>query len=290
MSRSGEDWSTLDRFQRTRGVLRLMAIVVHVLWAGQDQSPVILPASVPLSDSAVVAELTRNLEDNWKPIIDADVDRPGSMSRALDDQYKDLGRYGATRRVARCVFLGSAPRSGSPNQGIDAARVRLGSVMPGETVAIYGDALSRLADRATYSTSAAAGTGTARSRVSPTWPMTGPSASSPEPATRCTTPLEPDSELLESHHDQFAAVHAVPAVPADVADDPSARLVILGPGTPHRPRAGETATLQLAREILDHRGVAPRDFRNMLVFLAADDRAVADLEQAEATTWLGRRS
>ena len=145
-----EDWSTLDRFQRTRGVLRLMATVVHALWAGQDQSPIILPASVPLSDPAVVAELTRNLEDNWKPIIDADVDGPGSMPRALDDQYKNLGRYGAARRVARCVFLGSAPRSGSPNQGIDAARVRLGSVMPGETVAIYGDALSRLADRATY--------------------------------------------------------------------------------------------------------------------------------------------
>ena len=87
-----------------------MAIVVHALWAGQDQSPVILPASVPLSDPAVVAELTRNLEDNWKPIIDADVDGPSSMPRALDDQYKNLGRYGATRRVARCVFLGSAPR------------------------------------------------------------------------------------------------------------------------------------------------------------------------------------
>ncbi|HVL04386.1 MAG TPA: Swt1 family HEPN domain-containing protein [Acidimicrobiales bacterium] len=277
-----EDWSTLDRFQRTRGVLRLMAIVVHALWAGQDQSPVILPASVPLSDPAVVAELTRNLEDNWKPIIDADVDGPGSMPRALDDQYKNLGRYGATRRVARCVFLGSAPRSGSPNQGIDAARVRLGSVMPGETVAIYGDALSRLADRATYFY-----VGSGRY-----WYGTQPGVArlARDRAERLVAGARHEVHdaigarlrLLESHRDLFAAVHAMPAGPADVADDPSARLVILGPGTPHRPRAGETAALQLAREILDHRGVAPRDFRNMLVFLAADDRAVADLEQAEA--------
>lgn len=34
-----EDWSTLDRFQRTRGVLRLMATVIHRLWTDNDQSP-----------------------------------------------------------------------------------------------------------------------------------------------------------------------------------------------------------------------------------------------------------
>jgi len=29
-----EDWSTLDSFQRTRGVLKLMAKVIHRLWKG----------------------------------------------------------------------------------------------------------------------------------------------------------------------------------------------------------------------------------------------------------------
>jgi len=277
-----EDWSTLDRFQRTRGVLRLMATVVHSLWAGQDQSPVILPASVPLSDPAVVAELTRNLEDNWKPIIDADVDGPASLPRALDDQFKNLGRYGAARRVARCVFLGSAPRAGSPNQGLDAARVRLGSVMPGETVAIYGDALSRLADRATYFY-----VGSGRY-----WYGTQPGVArlARDRAERLMAGAKHEVHdaigarlrLLVPYRDEFAGVHAVPEGPADVADEASARLVILGPDTPHRARSADTAALQLAKAILDQKGVAPRDFRNMLVFLAADDRAVADLEQAQA--------
>ncbi len=43
------DWSTLARFQRTRGVLRLMANVIHELWESGDQSPLIMPASVPLT-------------------------------------------------------------------------------------------------------------------------------------------------------------------------------------------------------------------------------------------------
>ena len=277
-----EDWSTLDRFQRTRGVLRLMATVIHALWAGQDQSPLILPASVPLSDPAVVAELTRNLEDNWKPIIDADVDGAGSLPRALDDELKNLGRYGAARRVARTVFLGSAPVSGSPNQGLDAARIRLGCALPGETVAIYGDALNRLADRATYFY---AGSGRY-------WYGTqaGVARLARDRAERLLAGVRHEVHEAvgkrlkdeEAHKGDFAGVHAAPSGPADVSDEPSARLVILGPDTPHRARAEATPALQLAQQILDQRGTAPRDFRNMVVFLAADDRRVEDLAQAVA--------
>jgi hypothetical protein len=43
----------LDKFQRTRGVLRLMAAVIHTLWERQDGNLLVLPASVPVDDSAV---------------------------------------------------------------------------------------------------------------------------------------------------------------------------------------------------------------------------------------------
>ena len=53
------DWSTLDRFQRTRGVLRLMAAVIHSLWERQDGSLLILPANVPVDDPAVLIHVCR---------------------------------------------------------------------------------------------------------------------------------------------------------------------------------------------------------------------------------------
>lgn len=47
------DWSTLDKFQKTRGVLQYMAIIIHRLWNSNDQDPLIMPASIPLEDTNV---------------------------------------------------------------------------------------------------------------------------------------------------------------------------------------------------------------------------------------------
>jgi predicted AAA+ superfamily ATPase len=44
------DWSTLIKFQRTRGMLRLMAAVIHSLWEKGEKNPLILPANVPIDD------------------------------------------------------------------------------------------------------------------------------------------------------------------------------------------------------------------------------------------------
>ncbi len=49
------DWSTLERFQRTRGVLRLMACVIHELWERDDRSLLITPGTIPIDAGTVVA-------------------------------------------------------------------------------------------------------------------------------------------------------------------------------------------------------------------------------------------
>ncbi|MGA1285184.1 MAG: Swt1 family HEPN domain-containing protein, partial [Prochlorothrix sp.] len=138
------DWSTLDKFQRTRGVLRLMAKVIHCLWERNDKSLMILPAQVPMDDAQVQSELTRYLEDNWIPIIDKDVDGANSLPLSLDRTNPNLGRYSACRRVARTIYLGSAPTLRAANRGLEDRRIKLGCVQPGESVATFGDALRRL--------------------------------------------------------------------------------------------------------------------------------------------------
>ena len=78
------DWSTLIKFQRTRGVLRLMAAVIHSLWERQDSNLLIMPATVPIDDRRVQFELTRYLDDQWVPVIEKDVDGQYSLPMAID--------------------------------------------------------------------------------------------------------------------------------------------------------------------------------------------------------------
>jgi len=277
-----EDWSTLDRFQRTRGVLRLTAAVIHALWEGGDQSPLILPASIPLGDPAVANELTRNLDDIWKPIIDADIDGPTALPTQLDREVPNLGRYQAARRVARTVFLGSAPTYQSPNRGLEATRVRLGCALPGETIATFGDALSRLSGRATFLY-------TSGGRY---WYDVQPSVAriARDRAERYLTQArdEVHDEInrrlrdLQREPGDFRGVHPAPATAADVPDEAEVRLVVLGPDRPHLARSEDSAALAAAREILDRTGSAPREHRNCLLFLAADSRRLEELEAAVA--------
>ena len=144
------DWSTLVKFQRTRGVLRLMAAVIHSLWEKGDRNPLILPSTIPIDDARVQFELTRYLSDNWVPIIEKDVDGPDSLPLKIDAEQPNLGKLHATRRVARTIYLGSAPTAAAAHRGLEDRRVKLGCVMPGESPAVFGDALRRLAAAATY--------------------------------------------------------------------------------------------------------------------------------------------
>ena len=144
------DWSTLPAFQRTRGVLRLMATVIHSLWESGDRGSLILPSTIPIDDSHVQFEITRYLPENWTPVIERDVDGIGSRPMQIDGDTPNLGRYSSCRRVARTIFLGSAPTPTAANQGVDDRRIKLGCVAPGEPAAVFGDAMRRLADTATY--------------------------------------------------------------------------------------------------------------------------------------------
>lgn len=132
-----QDWSSLPKFQRTRGVLRLMARLVHSLWRENNRDLLILPGSIPLDDLSVRNELIKYLPAGWEPIVDKDIDGANASPRTLDDTTPTLGGMQACRRAARTIFLGSAHSVGGQSvRGIGIERVRLGSAQPGQAVGI----------------------------------------------------------------------------------------------------------------------------------------------------------
>ena len=272
------DWSTLVKFQRTRGVLRLMAAVIHSLWEKGDRNPLILPANIAIDDPRVQFELTRYLSDNWVPVLEKDVDGPSSLPLRLDGEVPNLGKFAASRRVARAIYLGSAPTADAAQRGIEDRRVKLGCVMPGETPAVFGDALRRLAGAATY-----------LYQDGPRyWYSTQPTVTKLAEDRAEQMKRDPDkvAQELESrlradlrNSGEFNRVHPLPQSGQDVPDDRDARLVVLAIDTPYSKERGNPAETA-AKAILESRGSVPRIYRNSLVFLAVDRTRLQDLDEA----------
>lgn len=273
-------WGSLEKFQRTRGVLRLMAQVIHELWMNSDPSVMIMPGSVVVSSPRVEPELLHYLDTSWQSIIAADVDGTTATPYRIDQSAPNLNRYSATRRVARAVFMGTAPTHQQQNKGLDDKQINLGVVQPGERPAIFGDALRRLTNQAKfmhadlgrywYSMSASL------NRVA------ADRAGQLDQALVLSTIDQALKDYINRITDRghFDAVQVAPVSSAEVPDEPGGvRAVVLGVEHPHHGRDGSPALTE-ARDILLQRGSTPRVYRNMLVFLAAEARQLDSLQEA----------
>lgn len=276
-----EEWATVERFQRTRGVLRLMASTISSLWDSDDRSPLILPCSLPLTDMRVQSELAGKLPEYWEPVISADIDGPQSMAAQIDRETPHLKALHATRRVARTIFLAATPTAGSGNRGVEMERIRLGSTFAGEKPGPLADAINRLAgaaphlyvDRNRYWFDRQQNVNrTASDRASQFLK---------EPRHEVRAEIERRLKTQRSRG-EFANVHVTPRSTEDVADDNSCRLVVLGPDSPHIDSDENSPSLVAAREMLQQRGSSPRQYKNMLVFAAANQRSLEGLEEATA--------
>ena len=264
-----EDWTTLETFQRTRGVLRLMAAVIHELWVSGDDSPLIMPGSLPLANTAVRSELTRYLPESWNGVVDSEVDGKHSVPHKTDEGNSRYGSLLAARRVARTVMLGSAPDvAGQDARGLERPHIMLGTVQPGESIAVFRDVLGVLKRSSSYLYS-----DESERRywydTRPTLRKTVEDRMQQLTTERALGEVEARLKKLRAHA-PFGRLHACPANSADVADEQQLGLVVLPPDHPYQKGEGGGKALALAEQVLDARGTAKRRYRNMLVFVAAD--------------------
>ena len=281
LDRLYEDWSTLERFQRTRGVLKLVSSIVHELWVSDDAAPSIMPGYVPLDASTVNTDLTQYLEDQWKPIIDSDIDGPGSTAAEIDKSRPALQARHVTQRIARTIFMGAAPRSKASRKGLDKQYVWLGTGTPGDTLGNFGSAIDQLAQRSTYF----------YEEQGHYWFDTQPSVT--KTASDYAERFREDVETVwneivqrlrgeERPRGVFDRVHVAPESSADVPDLENTRLVIVHPRHSRRKQDGtDSAAHQWVRDAIESKGASQRVHRNTLVFLMADK---SELESLEAAT------
>ncbi|MGB5234532.1 MAG: DUF499 domain-containing protein [Candidatus Macondimonas sp.] len=269
-----EDWSTLDNFQRTRGVLKMMAKVIHRLWKDGNNDPLIMPGSFPMYDGDVRNEIINYLPQGWDPVIERDVDGERAETTEIENKDTRFGSVQACRRAARAVFLGSAPST--TNQlvrGLELDRVMLGIVQPGQQIGLFKDALRRLGDRLHYLNHA-------NNRF---WLDTRPNLRREmEERKRRFQDKEDVFPLIRERVQRgfasgvFGGIHVF-TDSGDVPDDWALRLVVLPPDAAFS-KSGQSLGLERATEILKKRGDQPRFKQNRLIFLAADYDSVSRLK------------
>lgn len=273
-----EDWSTLDKFQRTRGVLQYMAVIIHRLWNDNNQDALIMPGSIPLNDTLVRNKSIHYLPQGWEPVLESEVAGPRSEPYRIDGDDTRFGSVQAAQRSMRTVFLGSAPSArGQVVKGIEVERILLGTVQPGQTVGVFEDVLKRLRDRLHY----------LYSDHDRFWLDTKPNLRREmESRKQNIDKLALNEELkrrvssIFGRNSVFVGVHVF-TNSVDVPDDYNSgpRLVVLSPNEGYTKIDGSSA-IAAAEKLLAFRGDQPRQKRNRLIFIAPDADVVGRLNDA----------
>ena len=127
-------WGSLTTFQRTRGVLRLLALVIHSLKS--SYKPYISLADFDLENSEIRRELVKHVGNEFDSVIASDITSPNSGSKMVDNELgKAYQGLKLSTRASTTIFLYSF--SGAQDRGVYLTEIkRLATTMDNPSSAV----------------------------------------------------------------------------------------------------------------------------------------------------------
>lgn len=150
-------WGSFPNFQRTRGVLRLLAAIVQELWnrryALEGSQLLIHTADVNLAGiNALTDMVTHLMGSQWESVMTADVYGTSSNAHLIDESYQtgSIKTYHLTQGVATTLLMASVV-SKATNAGLSVKQIKLCMLRPKAfNHSDIDTALRRLEDNAHY--------------------------------------------------------------------------------------------------------------------------------------------
>ncbi|MEM3480934.1 MAG: DUF499 domain-containing protein [Candidatus Korarchaeum sp.] len=137
-------WGSFPTFQRTRGVLRLLSLVVYSL--KESGRPFIRLGDFNLAEDAIRRELVKHIGSQYDSVIASDITGSDSGAKKVDEE---LGRayepYRFGTKVATAIFMSSF--SGGPERGVTLAELKLACSEIGVPSSIVIEALNKLKEK-----------------------------------------------------------------------------------------------------------------------------------------------
>lgn len=246
-------WGSFSTFQRTRGVLRLLALVVHAL---KDRSlPYISLADFDLAIQEIRRELLKHIGAEFDSVIAADITAADAgskkVSASLGKAYQGL-RLG--ERVTTATFMYSF--SGGVERGATLAEIKRNATTLENPSAVVAEAVEELKGRLFYiQNQAGKYFFSNQANLNRLLLIRMENIHDPEIKTMEEGLLKGRVKGDRLSANTFA-VYVWRDQGSDIPDTPDLKLVILA-------EPGETAM----RSILEERGNTPRVHRNTLFFL-----------------------
>jgi hypothetical protein len=281
-------WGSHPDFQRTRGVLRLLASIVGDLWQkreGNTQTQhLIQPCHVNWSVDAVQAALTRLWGPAYQAVAAADILGEKSNAGAFDEERgSDYLRENIGKGLASAILLGSFGAQGG-RSGFSSKDLRLACSKSGLNWNYTDGALLELENRCFYLHTTSAGSLGKRY-----WFGTKPTLNKLVVQYRQQISGENfTEEILEDLRNESqkgalagATWRTIINPAKDLPEQKSLTLLVLPPNISWDENGGgKSALLNHVVEISSRCGGKERLYRNTLIFLAATARGIGRLRQA----------
>lgn len=273
-----ERWGTIPEFQRTRGVLRLLADVIADLYQSKNNDPLIQSGSINLGNSAVRGELVKHTGTGsvFHSVVDSDISGKNAKAPEIDRQLgSEYAKESVSEKLAQAVFMYSF--SGGQQRGATLPQLKLAVLNPEMAPPFVSDALDRMTKRLWYLYHDS-GLYRFESR-----PNLNRILVDREEMVRS----EPDkvrnfarSTLNDLIGDAQFRVFRYPEEDRDVSDEPRLCLVVLDLNQCATEDGLQDDTEKFVSGILKNKGKEFRKHSNMLIFLAPDQQRASEVTDA----------
>ncbi|MGQ9472289.1 MAG: ATP-binding protein [Candidatus Aminicenantales bacterium] len=263
-----ERWGSYPTFQRTRGVLRLLAEVVADLYKRKISSPLIQSSLVNLENQAIRREFLKHIGNEFESVVAADIAGKNAKAPKIDKEMgSEYEKYGIASGIATSVFLYSF--SGAEKKETSLPRVRIALLREGIPPTIVGDAIGKLEEELWYFHSER------KQYAFRNQPNLNRVIVDKEETISDERIREELKDNIQKNAGRALEVFLWPESSSDIPDNKNLKLAILAPEFSDDSEEGK----KLASELLEKAGTGFRVYKNTLFILATDNKEYLTLSR-----------
>lgn len=274
-------WGNDSRFQRTRGVLRLLASIVKDLWARRGSltgsQALIHTSDVNLSNlPTLTGTITSLMGSQWETVIHADIIGTSSNAYKIDneDPNSNIGKYKLAEGIATTLLMNSV--GGAQNKGMNIEQLKLCMLRPAAFQhSEINNALNKLEQVAYYLYSTNIGTRNYWFQAKPNVNILINSAKSEISLPEVNTEI---LKRLNSQTHSSSQLKILVNPSNDIPEQKSLTLIILGPEYATQSHNVGKKVQNYVEQIATKKGNSPRVFRNTIFYLACSENQLGLLQ------------